>query len=114
MGVNEYYTSKKCPTCNDFVAQTDSIRRLYCQFHCKKYMHRDIMAAHNLCYAMRGPLEKQERPDYLQPTDANGIPLWSRPDMAQVQGVARGRKRRVEEEEDVDGRVMKKDRFMAD
>ena len=75
-------------------------------------MHRDVMAGHNLCNVMRGHLEKQQKPGYLQPADANGTPLWSSSHIAQVQGVARGRKRRVGEE-DVDGRV-KKNRFIAD
>ncbi|KAG0220974.1 hypothetical protein BGW41_007389 [Actinomortierella wolfii] len=56
VGVNEYYTSKKCPTCENFVAQTQSIRRLYCP-SCKKYMHRDIMAGHNICNVVLGHLE---------------------------------------------------------
>ncbi|KAG0363795.1 hypothetical protein BGZ54_008042, partial [Gamsiella multidivaricata] len=44
--VNEYYTSKKCLTCEQFVGQVE-IRRL----HCLNYgttMHCDIVAGHNI------------------------------------------------------------------
>ncbi|KAG0319327.1 hypothetical protein BGZ99_005147 [Dissophora globulifera] len=75
LGINEFYTSKKCPTCHHFVAQTDSLRRLYCP-HCQKTLHRDIMAAHNMCAAMRGQVEFLQRPLYLQPVDENGQYPW--------------------------------------
>ncbi|KAG0247373.1 hypothetical protein DFQ27_002121, partial [Actinomortierella ambigua] len=75
VGVNEYYSSKKCPSCKGFVARTESFRRLYCD-NCQKYMHRDVMAGHNLCNAMRGHLEKGERPEYLQPVDDDGNFQW--------------------------------------
>ena len=74
VGVNEYYTSKKCPVCQDFVAQVE-IRRLYCP-KCKSYMHRDIMAGHNICNAVRGHLLEQTRPLYLQPIDQDGKYPW--------------------------------------
>ncbi|KAG0098493.1 hypothetical protein BGZ93_011315 [Podila epicladia] len=74
VGVNEYYTSKKCPKCGQFVAQTKNLRRLYCR-HCKKYMHRDVMAGHNICNILQGHI-KQERPDYLQPVDQYGNYPW--------------------------------------
>ncbi|KAI8596280.1 hypothetical protein EDD21DRAFT_408500, partial [Dissophora ornata] len=44
------------------------IRRLYCS-NCKTYMHRDIMAGHNICNAIPGHLLNQQRPLYLQPKD---------------------------------------------
>ncbi|KAF9991624.1 hypothetical protein BGZ65_000339, partial [Modicella reniformis] len=65
--INEYYTSKKCPVCEDFVGQVE-IRRLYCT-KCKTYMHRDVMAAHNMCNVTRSHLMNQTRPLYLQPVD---------------------------------------------
>ncbi|KAF9159008.1 hypothetical protein BGX21_003433, partial [Mortierella sp. AD011] len=74
VGVNEYYTSKKCPTCHNFVGQVD-IRRLYCR-HCRTYMHRDVMAGHNICNVVRGHLLHQQRPRYLQPRDENGGYPW--------------------------------------
>ncbi|KAF9383425.1 hypothetical protein CPC16_008919 [Podila verticillata] len=75
VGVHEYYTSKKCPKCEQFVAQTESIRRLYCK-ECKKYMHRDVMAAHNITNILRGHVEKQERPMYLHPVDKDNNRPW--------------------------------------
>lgn len=74
VGVNEYYTSKKCPVCQDFVGQVE-IRRLYCS-KCKAYMHRDIMAGHNMCNVIRGHLRSQVRPLYLQPVDKDGKYPW--------------------------------------
>ncbi|KAF9110941.1 hypothetical protein BGX27_005676 [Mortierella sp. AM989] len=76
VGVNEYYTSKKCPTCEEFVGQVE-IRRLYCP-HCKTFMHRDVMAGHNICNAIRGHLHDQQRPLYLQPVDEKGEYPWMR------------------------------------
>ena len=75
VGVNEYYTSKKCPICKNFVGQVD-IRRLYCS-ECKTFMHRDVMAGHNICNVIQGHLFNQERPRYLQPRDANNFFPWS-------------------------------------
>ncbi|KAF8976663.1 hypothetical protein BGZ46_008070 [Entomortierella lignicola] len=46
LGLNEFYTSKKCPNCQNFVAQV-TIRQLFCP-HCRKYYHRDIMAGENM------------------------------------------------------------------
>ncbi|KAI8351750.1 hypothetical protein B0O80DRAFT_500105 [Mortierella sp. GBAus27b] len=74
VGVNEYYTSKKCPTCQNFVGQVE-IRRLYCS-NCQKYMHRDVMAGHNICNVVQGHLLEQQRPLYLQPIDKNGFYPW--------------------------------------
>ncbi|KAG0041871.1 hypothetical protein BGZ83_001203 [Gryganskiella cystojenkinii] len=75
VGINEYYSSKKCPKCEQFVAQSESIRRLYC-CHCKKFIHRDVMAAHNMVNILRAQVEKQERPLYLQPVDKDGNYPW--------------------------------------
>jgi hypothetical protein len=74
MGINEYYTSKKCPDCQDFVAQV-TLRQFYCP-HCKRYYHRDIMAAENMCKIVQGYLVKQERPRYLQPVTTDGRYPW--------------------------------------
>jgi hypothetical protein len=75
VGVNEYYTSKKCPVCEDFVGHVDDIRRFYCQ-NCEAYMHRDIMAGPNMCNAIKGHLLHQKRPRYLQPVDNEGNYPW--------------------------------------
>ncbi|KAG0244112.1 hypothetical protein BG011_003038, partial [Mortierella polycephala] len=74
VGVNEFYTSQKCPTCREFVGQVD-LRQLYCS-KCQKYIHRDIMAGHNMCNAIRGHLLEQQRPLYLQPQDSAGNYPW--------------------------------------
>ncbi|KAF9998136.1 hypothetical protein BGZ80_009933 [Entomortierella chlamydospora] len=74
IGVNEYYSSKKCPVCEEFVAQV-AIRRLYCS-HCGVYMHRDIMAADNMCRIVQSYLLQQRRPRYLQPVDEKGHYPW--------------------------------------
>ncbi|KAG0243911.1 hypothetical protein BGX31_010093 [Mortierella sp. GBA43] len=70
VGVNEYYTSKKCPVCEEFVGQV-KIRRLYCA-RCQTHMHRDTMAGHNICNVVRGQLMNQTRLLYLQPIDKDG------------------------------------------
>ncbi|KAG0195786.1 hypothetical protein BGX28_000635, partial [Mortierella sp. GBA30] len=75
VGVNEYYTSQKCPTCQKFIARPRNIRRSYCD-HCRKYAHRDVMASHNMVNIMRARVERQERPDYLQPVDEDGLYPW--------------------------------------
>ncbi|KAF9923723.1 hypothetical protein FBU30_006226, partial [Linnemannia zychae] len=75
VGVCEYYTSKKCPTCNEFIAQAGNIRRFYCKT-CGKYIHRDIAAAHNMCNILRSHVENQERPSYLHPVDEFGNFPW--------------------------------------
>ncbi|KAF9197385.1 hypothetical protein BGZ49_002208, partial [Haplosporangium sp. Z 27] len=74
VGVHEYYTSKKCPVCENFVDQVE-IRRLYCKT-CKMYMHRDVMAGHNICNVVRGHLLYQQRPRYLQPVAEDGNYPW--------------------------------------
>ncbi|KAG0267982.1 hypothetical protein BGZ95_002685, partial [Linnemannia exigua] len=74
VGLNEFYTSKKCPVCQDFVSQAN-LRRLYCR-NCGVFMHRDIMAADNMCNIVRGHLLEQRRSRYLQPVDAKGHYPW--------------------------------------
>ena len=74
VGVNKYYTSKKCPVCKKFMTQVE-IRRLYCP-HCKVFMHREVMAGHNIANVVRGHLINQQRPLYLQPVDKDGSYPW--------------------------------------
>ncbi|KAF8945173.1 hypothetical protein BGZ47_003134 [Haplosporangium gracile] len=74
VGLNEYYTSKKCPHCGHFVAQV-SPRRFFCHnYHC--YHHRDVMAAENMANIVQGYLVQQERPLYLQPVAPDGSYPW--------------------------------------
>ncbi|KAG9062574.1 hypothetical protein KI688_005489 [Linnemannia hyalina] len=70
VGLNEYYTSKKCPGCGLFVGQVD-IRRFYSS-KCQVYHHRDVMAAENIENIIQEYLERQERPDYLHPVAEDG------------------------------------------
>ncbi|TPX41630.1 hypothetical protein SeMB42_g05496 [Synchytrium endobioticum] len=65
VGVNEYFASKKCPCCQEFV-EMPAMRRLYCR-GCNKWYHRDVMAADNMVNIVRGYLEHDERPAYLKP-----------------------------------------------
>ncbi|KAF9903020.1 hypothetical protein EC991_004271, partial [Linnemannia zychae] len=74
VGLNEYYTSKKCPGCGMFVCQVD-MRRFYCT-HCHVYHHRDVMAAENMGNIIQGYLAHQERPDYLHPVAKDGSHPW--------------------------------------
>ncbi|KAK3821501.1 MAG: hypothetical protein J3Q66DRAFT_333459 [Benniella sp.] len=74
VGVEEYYTSKKCPECHNFVGHTD-LRHLYCS-HCKAIVHRDVLGAQNIVNAVRGQLLDQERPLYLHPVDQDGRYPW--------------------------------------
>ncbi|TPX35602.1 hypothetical protein SeMB42_g07162 [Synchytrium endobioticum] len=74
VGVNEYYTSKKCPCCTEFV-EMPAMRRLYCR-HCNKWYHRDVMAADNMVNVVRGYLEHDERPVYLKaPSKDKNTPM---------------------------------------
>ncbi|KAF9186463.1 hypothetical protein BGZ51_001991, partial [Haplosporangium sp. Z 767] len=68
VSANEYYTSKKCPMRRQFVGQME-IHRLYCKIY-RAYMHRDVMADHNICDIVRGHLMHQWRSLYLQLADA--------------------------------------------
>ncbi|KAG9071582.1 hypothetical protein KI688_005795 [Linnemannia hyalina] len=74
VGVKEYYTSKRCPVCHEFVGQV-GIRQLYCPT-CGAKMHRDVMAGHNMCNIIQGHLLHHKRPHYLQPYDKNGVYIW--------------------------------------
>ncbi|KAG9060844.1 hypothetical protein KI688_007913 [Linnemannia hyalina] len=74
VGLNEYYTSKKCPHCGLFVALV-TLRRFFCPT-CHVYHHRDVMAAENMANLVRGYLEKQQRPEYLQPVTPDGSFPW--------------------------------------
>lgn len=74
VGLNEYYTSKKCPGCGLFVGQVD-IRRFYCS-KCQVYHHRDVMAAENMANIIQEYLVRQERPDYLHPVAEDGSLPW--------------------------------------
>ncbi|KAF9356649.1 hypothetical protein BGX26_004962 [Mortierella sp. AD094] len=74
VGVNEYYTSKKCPHCHTFVFQV-STRGLFCE-DCGTPFHRDEMAGHNMVNVVQGHLLHQKRPLYLQPVDENGHYPW--------------------------------------
>ncbi|TPX47788.1 hypothetical protein SeMB42_g03199 [Synchytrium endobioticum] len=65
VGVNEYYTSKKCPCCEEFVEMPAMCRG------CNKWYHRDVMAADNMVNIVRGYLEHDERPTYLKPPSKN-------------------------------------------
>ncbi|KAG0297692.1 hypothetical protein BGZ98_000477 [Dissophora globulifera] len=58
--LDEYFTSKKCPRCRLFVAQSD-LRRFYCQ--CHVYYYRDVMVKENMANIVQGHLLKQERVD---------------------------------------------------
>ncbi|KAF9162499.1 hypothetical protein BGX20_001699 [Mortierella sp. AD010] len=77
VGVNEFYTSKRCPNCKgggthptDFVGSI-TIRQLFCE-QCKTYFHRDEMAASNMVNAICSQLQNNKRPNYLLPVDESG------------------------------------------
>ncbi|KAG9070416.1 hypothetical protein KI688_009753 [Linnemannia hyalina] len=74
VGLNGYYTSKKCPHCGLFVAQV-TLRRFFCPT-CHVCHHRDVMAAENKANLVRGYLEKQQRPEHLQPVAPDGSLPW--------------------------------------
>ncbi|KAG9063431.1 hypothetical protein KI688_004314 [Linnemannia hyalina] len=74
VGLNEYYTRKKCPRCGLFVAQV-ALRPFYCpEYHV--YHHREVMGAENMANIERGCLEKQERPEYLHSAAADDSLPW--------------------------------------
>ncbi|KAF8957998.1 hypothetical protein BGZ46_002062, partial [Entomortierella lignicola] len=81
VGINEYYTSKKCPwnkpapgkTCgHGFVGQAN-MRRMYCP-GCMMPFHRDCMAAQNMVRAAQSIISTGTRPLDLQPLDDNNQP----------------------------------------
>lgn len=77
--MNEYFTSKRCPDCEGFVCKTEEWRWLYCPT-CKRNWQRDVMAAKNMCRAVKEHLMKQSRPQYLQPQRKDGSFPWMRAD----------------------------------
>ncbi|KAG0002330.1 hypothetical protein BGZ65_002741 [Modicella reniformis] len=81
VGINEYYTSKRCPNCkhddkesDDFVGIT-TMRRLFCR-RCRTPFHRDVMAASNMANAVYEYLWRFKRLKYLQPINENVRFLW--------------------------------------
>ncbi|KAF9557301.1 hypothetical protein EC968_007698, partial [Mortierella alpina] len=74
VGCNEFYTSKKCPNCENFVCEVQ-IRILYCE-NCRTYFDRDQLAGNNIANVMQSYVLRQERPKYLQPVDAKGSLIW--------------------------------------
>ncbi|KAF9572130.1 hypothetical protein EC968_010216 [Mortierella alpina] len=78
VGLNEFYTSKKCPDCHNFAAQV-TLRQLYCP-HCRVYFHRDVMAGNNLCNVIDGHLLTGHRPQYLQLVNVDGGYPWMYPE----------------------------------
>ena len=105
VGVNEFYTSKKCPVCEEFVGQVD-MRRFYCS-KCKAYMHRDVMAGHNMANVVRGHLLAQQRPCYLQPRDVDGNYPWEESPHS-VSSVSRPFKRGASSSQGVKGASVKR------
>ncbi|KAF8925889.1 hypothetical protein BGZ58_000390, partial [Dissophora ornata] len=77
IGINEYYSSKRCPTCNSFVSQTSEWRALYCHT-CKRIRQRDVMASENMNVAIKGQLKDLQRPLYLQPRRPDGSYPWAK------------------------------------
>ncbi|KAF9132445.1 hypothetical protein BGX30_012656 [Mortierella sp. GBA39] len=67
--LNEHHTSKKCPRCEQFVAQV-TFRSLYC-FPCKRNYLRDTTATERMSRIVLERLQNQERPIYLQPINAD-------------------------------------------
>ncbi|CAO3676652.1 unnamed protein product [Umbelopsis ramanniana] len=63
VGVDEFYTSKKCPCCQEFVGQVN-IRRLYCP-KCQKVFHRDTMVGQNIAKVALTQITEFRRPGYL-------------------------------------------------
>ncbi|KAF9996824.1 hypothetical protein BGZ79_009439 [Entomortierella chlamydospora] len=76
IGINEYYTSKKCPTCLDFVCSTSDWRTLYCK-NCKCFRQRDTMASDNMNAIVKSYLTDQKRPLHLQPRRQDGSYPWN-------------------------------------
>jgi hypothetical protein len=63
VGLNEYWTSQKCPHGHDFTESID-FRCKYCR-KCHKWFHRDIMAGENLGNVLIGMCADGSRPEYL-------------------------------------------------
>ncbi|KAF9126355.1 hypothetical protein BGW39_006691 [Mortierella sp. 14UC] len=75
IGINEHFTSKKCPVCNCFVRATTDWRTLYCM-SCRRFRQRDAMASDNMNNAIQDHLIHQQRPLYLQPRRQDGSYPW--------------------------------------
>ena len=73
VGVNEYFTSKKCPFCEEFV-EMHAMRRLYCR-RCNTWFHKDVLAADNMVNIVRGFLQTDDRPAYLKPSSSKSTPM---------------------------------------
>jgi len=69
VGVDEFYTSKKCPGCESFVGQV-SIRWLHCPT-CQNLVHRDIMASQNIAKIALAQVQTFARPTYLTHSPAS-------------------------------------------
>ncbi|KAG0202137.1 hypothetical protein BGX31_003664, partial [Mortierella sp. GBA43] len=81
VGINEFYTSKRCPTCRmssrlkeDFVGRVTT-RRLFCD-KCHNPF-REILAASNMVVVIRSHLIHNSRSPYLCPIDDDGHYPWS-------------------------------------
>jgi hypothetical protein len=74
VGVDEFYTSQKCPRCLSRLYEVDR-RVKYCE-ECRMFFNRDNAAAQNMCTLTIMRANKQTRPPQLKmPTDAElGIP----------------------------------------
>ncbi|KAG0010590.1 hypothetical protein BGZ81_002685 [Podila clonocystis] len=75
IGINEYYSSKRCPDCHDFVCATSDWWTLYCK-SCKCFRQRDVMASDNMNNAIKDILIHQQQPLYLQPRRPDGSYPW--------------------------------------
>ncbi|KAF9378618.1 hypothetical protein CPC16_011207, partial [Podila verticillata] len=92
VGINEYYTSQKCPRnkprneqdpCDHgFVARVNT-RQSYCR-KCQVYFHQDLLASQNMIVAAKDHLtvdasgtSLKGRPLYLQPLNDDGTPRWT-------------------------------------
>lgn len=92
VGINEYYTSQKCPDCHNFIARV-TIRQLYCK-QCCHYHHRDVMAAENMAMIVRERLSTQTRPLHLQPVTEDGRHPWMSEPTEQQGGTNTSRNKR--------------------
>ncbi|KAF9126349.1 hypothetical protein BG015_004706, partial [Linnemannia schmuckeri] len=77
VGINEYFTSKKCPICLQFVCQVN-IRRLIA--YTVSNMYIAMFAAHYMCNIVKGYLMYHRGLLYLQPADKDGNYLWMESD----------------------------------
>ncbi|KAG0239336.1 hypothetical protein BGW41_007821, partial [Actinomortierella wolfii] len=82
MGVNEYYTSRRCPRCQrtgsdekDFVGYV-GYRAAHCVW-CHTWFHRDLLAASNMIQAGKYYLANMSRPEYLLPIAEDGRKVFN-------------------------------------